>query len=215
VVSPAIDWDDVRRALTPAPQELPSAPAAAAAVALILREGAEGLDLLFVQRAEHPEDPWSGHMAFPGGRAEPGDRDPSATAVRETLEEIGLDLAATGDPLGALDEIQTLRRGQPIELAIRPFVFRLRVPVELEFSEEIVSAHWIPLATLFAPASRAVVEMTFGGAHWEVPCLRVDGRVIWGLTYRMFAGFALRLGIPGWTHSVEPLRAPAADAERT
>jgi len=77
-----------------------------------------------------------------------------------------------------------------------------------------VGAHWIPLATLFTPACQAVVDMTFGGARWQVPCLRVDGRVIWGLTYRMFAGLAVRLGIPGWTEPAEP--APAATGvERT
>src|SRR5687767_9515898 len=61
-------WDDVRRALASRPSE-PVTPALSsrAAVALILRDGKAGIELLFIRRAEHPQDPWSGQMAFPGG----------------------------------------------------------------------------------------------------------------------------------------------------
>ena len=64
-----------------------------AAVAMVISEQEDrGLSALFIQRAEHPDDPWSGQMAFPGGRRESYDSSLDAAARRETLEEVGLEL---------------------------------------------------------------------------------------------------------------------------
>ena len=63
-----------------------------AAVAIVVREGTDGPQVLLIRRAEHPGDAWSGHMAFPGGREDPGDESLLATAIRETFEELALDL---------------------------------------------------------------------------------------------------------------------------
>jgi 8-oxo-dGTP pyrophosphatase MutT (NUDIX family) len=156
-------------------------------VALVLRDaGPRGLELLFIRRAEHDKDPWSGQMGFPGGRAEPGDADLQATAVRETQEETGLDLAEDGEPLGALDEVKALARGRPVDLVIAPFVYRLRDPLDGTPSHEVVSLHWLPLERLLAPETRSTLQYPFEETALELPCLRIDGLVIWGLTYRMF-----------------------------
>jgi 8-oxo-dGTP pyrophosphatase MutT (NUDIX family) len=169
-----------------------------AAVALILRDGAEGgLELLFIRRAEHEKDPWSGHMGFPGGREEPRDPDPAATAVRETREETGLDLAEDGERLGALDEVKALARGRPVDLVIAPFVFRLRRRLEGAPSHEVVSLHWLPLGRLVDPGSRSTLRYQYEESVIELPCLRIDGLVIWGLTYRMFESLSLILGEAG------------------
>src|SRR5260370_1267560 len=82
-------------------------------------------DVHFIRRAEHPQDPWSGQMASPGGRAAPGDADLRATAIREPREEIGVDLPAAAEPLGGLDEVRAMARLRPMNLTITPFVFRL------------------------------------------------------------------------------------------
>ena len=75
-----------------------------AAVAVVLGPTSEGLQLLFIERAQHPDDPWSGHIAFPGGRIEADDPSPRAAAERETLEEVGLDLS-TAEYWGRVDDL--------------------------------------------------------------------------------------------------------------
>jgi 8-oxo-dGTP pyrophosphatase MutT (NUDIX family) len=179
-------WDGVRRAFASRPSE-PITPALAsrAAVALILRDGEDGIELLFIRRAEHPQDPWSGQIAFPGGRAEPGDADLLATAVRETAEEIGLDLARAAEPFGALDEVRAMARMRPMELTILPFVFRLIAPAHLRLSAEVRSVYWLPLSALLGAELRSTMDYVHDGASLRFPCIRVDDVVIWGLTYRM------------------------------
>lgn len=188
-------WDDVRAAVAARPaRPVPPDPLSSrAAVAMVLREGAHGIEVLFIRRAEHPQDPWSGQMAFPGGRAEPGDADLRATAMRETREEIGVDLAEAADYLGALDEVQAVARMRPMNLSIAPFVFRLRESFEPVLSDEVRSLHWLPLDDLLGTARRSTMDYAHQGVSLSFPCLRVDDLVIWGLTYRMFMSFQERL----------------------
>jgi 8-oxo-dGTP pyrophosphatase MutT (NUDIX family) len=189
-------WDDVRAALAARqPAQVLDPPSSRAAVALILGDGAQGIEVLFIRRAEHPQDPWSGQMAFPGGRAEPGDGDLRATAVRETLEEIGVDLAAAAEPLGGLDEVRAMARMRPMNLTITPFVFRLREHFEPVLSDEVTSVHWLPLGELMGTARRSTLDYAHQGENMQFPCLRIDEVVIWGLTYRMFMGFQERFGL--------------------
>ena len=187
-----IGWEDLSRALSAhSPRRVPG-DTPRAAVALVFRDGAQGgLELLFIRRAEHERDPWSGHMGFPGGRREPGDPDLEATAVRETLEETSLDLAGDGERLGALDEVKALARGRPVDLVIAPFVFRLRRRLDGAASHEVVSLHWLPLERLLAPGTRSTLQYQYEETVLELPCLRIDGLVIWGLTHRMFESLRL------------------------
>ena len=89
-----------------------------AAVALILRQDASGLQALFIERAAHDNDPWSGNVGFPGGKIEKDDGSPQLAAERETLEEIGLDLR-TAQYLGRLSDIAGAH------LPVKDIVFRL------------------------------------------------------------------------------------------
>ena len=187
----ATSWDDVRRALARRPATRVGEPVASrAAVALILREAARGLELLFIRRAEHDGDPWSGQVGFPGGRAEPGEDDLRSTAVRETAEEIDLHLEASGQFLGELDEVRAMSRMRPLDLKVGPFVFGLREPeAALRPSPEVTSLHWIPLDEIRGPRWRGTLDYDQEGTTLHFPCLRYDGLVIWGLTYRMFTNF--------------------------
>jgi len=157
-----------------------------AAVALVFREAPAGLELLFIQRAEHPADPWSGQMAFPGGRFEAGDDGLAATAVRETLEEIAIDLARSGERLGALDELRAVSRMRPVDLVIAPFVFFLREPVEARPGPEVSSVLWLGLDALLGRDHRGLLDYPRDGTLLKFPCIRIAGRTIWGLTYRIF-----------------------------
>jgi 8-oxo-dGTP pyrophosphatase MutT (NUDIX family) len=183
-------WEQVVRALGARPYAPVDVSAPRAAVALLLRDGESGIELLLIRRAEHERDPWSGQVGFPGGRAEREDASLEATAVRETLEETGIDLHRHTRLLGRLDDLRALARGRPVDLVIAPFVFRLLRPVDGAPSHEVVSLHWLPLATLLDPASRASYEYHRDDLVVQLPSLRVGGLVIWGLTHRMFANFA-------------------------
>jgi 8-oxo-dGTP pyrophosphatase MutT (NUDIX family) len=184
VVSP--DLEAVRRALALRPAaRLPERLPRQAAVSIVLREPGSGLEVLFIRRAEREGDLWSGHVAFPGGRVEPGERIEDA-AIRETVEEVGLDLRGGAERLGALDEIPAIGRGRAVGLSIQPWVFALRsAPGPLRFSAEVASARWVRLADLLDPARQAPYPYVHEGQRLLLPSLDVDGLVIWGLTYRM------------------------------
>ncbi len=190
-----LGWEDLASAL----QDRPAARVSdetlrRAAVAVVLKDAPAGLEVLFIRRAEHPLDPWSGQVAFPGGRMEPGDADLRSTAMRETAEEIGLDLAAGADYLGALDEVRAMARLRPMKLAIAPFVFRLHADTSLRLSDEVTSAHWLPLEDLLSTRYCSTLDYEYQGRQLRFPCLRHGGIVIWGLTYRMFESLREALG---------------------
>jgi len=157
-----------------------------AAVAIVVRDGTDGPEVLLIRRADHPGDAWSGHMAFPGGREDPQDEDLLATAIRETFEEVGLDLGQAGRLLGQLAPLPAIARGRPVGMTIVPFIFELVADAELLYSDEVAEAVWVPLD----PLLQGQLQTTFavdreGGERVELPAHDVGGRVVWGLTYRM------------------------------
>jgi 8-oxo-dGTP pyrophosphatase MutT (NUDIX family) len=157
-----------------------------AAVAIVVREATDGPQVLLIRRADHPGDAWSGHMAFPGGREDPQDENLLATAIRETLEEVGLDLGQAGRLLGQLAPLPAMARGRPVGMMIVPFVFELVSDAELLYSEEVVEAVWVPLDPLLQGQLRTTLTVDRdGGERVDLPAHDVGGRVVWGLTYRM------------------------------
>jgi len=162
----------------------------AAAVALVLRPTGRGLEALFIKRADHPNDPWSGHVGLPGGRAESHDEGLVHTAIRETEEEIGLSLARDRHLLGPLDETRATARTKSIDMKIAPFVFAaVDAPDQLILSDEVAATHWIPLAELFDSSHTASVTMQHAGQILRFPAIEVRGLTIWGLTLRMLRNF--------------------------
>ncbi len=158
-----------------------------AAVALLLRPR-EQLELLLIKRAEHEADPWSGHMALPGGRREPADPDLLATATREAWEETGV-RAARDDYLGALDEVLPRSVRLP-SIVIAPFV--LAVPPETAAAAdqvEVEAALWVPLAALADEAAAHELVLELEGRSRRFPAYRFGEHVIWGLTHRILEQF--------------------------
>jgi len=160
------------------------------AVAAILRfrerdDGAGGRpEVLLMQRALRDGDRWSGHVSFPGGREEPGDGDLLATAIRETREEVGVDLS-TARLLGRLAPRRAIAQGLPLPMTITPFIFSVDGPVDVAMGGEATAVFWLPLDAAASGALDDVHPYKLGPLVWRFPCWRHDGRVVWGLTFEM------------------------------
>lgn len=165
-----------------------------AAILLALRARANGEpEVLMIKRAEAEGDPWSGHIALPGGRMEPGDRDLAATAVRETLEETGVDVARDGRLLGFLDDLMPRSPTQE-PIVIRPYVALVRAGVEIVASREVAEAFWVPLSALRAPAAWGTGMVHVRGAERRVSVFRHGEFTVWGLTERVLRQFLAYAG---------------------
>lgn len=154
-----------------------------AAVAAVLRLHDAGPELLFIKRADKEGDPWSGHMAFPGGRQEPGDRSLEHTAVRETQEELALDLGR-GRILGRLDDLAPRNPVLP-PLVIRPYVAVVSPDVQFVTSDEVADTFWAPIEELRGESAQAEHAIVINGARARYPAYRVHGHIVWGLTERI------------------------------
>ncbi len=151
-----------------------------AAVLLALRLGDRGdPELLMIKRAEAERDPWSGHVACPGGRMEPGDHDLEQTAIRETWEETGIDVARDGEILGTLDDVAPRTPVLP-PIIVRPYVGVVRSDVRIVASPEVAEAFWVPLERLVGET----VEIPDFPGSWPAFTYK-DRYVIWGRTHRI------------------------------
>ena len=157
-----------------------------AAVCVVLGGPDTAPALCFIKRSERPDDPWSGQMAFPGGRVSPTDADARTAGVRETAEEVGLDLMRCRY-LGALQAMPITRRGRPHLGWLQPFVYRCspEQPALRAQPSEVAAAMWIPIEHLTDPEHRTSVEIADGTRRLMFPGIAYRGEVIWGLTYRV------------------------------
>lgn len=176
---------------------------ARAAVAIILRatppshasratSHEPSLEILLIQRAERDGDPWSGQIALPGGRRQSDDATLQDTAVRETLEETGIDLGHHGIVLGTLDELRPRTPVLP-PIIVTPFVAVAPAGVTLQISDELADAFWAPWSTFANPVRVDKSTVTVRGAAWKVSSYVVGERVVWGMTERMLRQLAERL----------------------
>jgi len=189
---------DLRRVLHDHPgKALPAATAATrtfAAVAAVLRDSAEGVQVLLIRRSDREGDPWSGHMALPGGRHDPEDRDLLHTAVRETSEELGLTLA-DHHLIGPLDDLEAVARGRRVGMVIRPYVFHWSSPdlPALQPNHEVAEALWAPLLPIHRGERDTHRSYEMGGQTYKLPAWDVQGRIVWGLTHRILSDLLERI----------------------
>ena len=158
-----------------------------AAVSVVLHSASpeDDVSVLLIRRAERVGDPWSGHMAFPGGRRDREDPDLLATALRETREEVGLDLAEHAEFLVRMPDVPATFRAAGIELTVAPFVFALRGEHVLAPNHEVAETLWVPLRSLAVGEGAGTHAIQYEGREMRFPCIRVGERVIWGLTWWM------------------------------
>jgi 8-oxo-dGTP pyrophosphatase MutT (NUDIX family) len=161
-----------------------------AAVAVILAPDPDAL--LLIRRAERAGDPWSGHMALPGGRQDPSEPDLFTTAVRESAEEVGLALQRE-HLLGTLDDVVPRTPVLP-PIAVRPYVFALDHRPRLTLNREVAAARWVPLDLLLHPETYNSVRVEIRGESREFPAYRLDDSVVWGMTERIVSALLAHLG---------------------
>lgn len=152
-----------------------------AAVAVIVAPDPDSV--LLIRRAERTGDPWSGHIGLPGGRAEAADLDLSATAMRETAEEIGWSLRRES-LLGELDDVWP-RTPLPQVIVVRPFVFAMVERVVVSPSAEVAEAFWVPLSELRDPAILRETPLQVRGQELVFPAYHLRQGIVWGLTERI------------------------------
>jgi 8-oxo-dGTP pyrophosphatase MutT (NUDIX family) len=155
-----------------------------AAVAIMLHDGDEGIEALFIHRAVRVGDTWSGQIAFPGGRREPRDADLLDTAIRETHEEIGVDLMSR-ERLGTLDDLYPRTPVLP-PVVVRPFVFALTSRPPIVLSPEVQDAFWVSFQSLAAPGVRGEITVDHPGIPRRVlPAYTLGKHTIWGMSERI------------------------------
>jgi 8-oxo-dGTP pyrophosphatase MutT (NUDIX family) len=189
-----VSFDDIQSLLdNHRPVLMPRDARTHAAVALILRAAPTGPEVLFIERAQHDADPWSGDLGFPGGKVEELDGEERRAAERETLEEIGLDLGSARY-LGRLSDIA----GAHFPVRVSCFVFALAGPATIfRLSDEVSCFFWVPLALLLDPERHLTAPVHFSGRILTSPAIRIlepGNTPLWGITYRLVMQFLQILG---------------------
>ena len=158
----------------------------AAVLVGLIERGAE-LTVLLTQRTDHLSQ-HAGQISFPGGRIETSDAGPSAAAIRETFEEVGVD-GRWIEPLGFLDPLETITN-----FRIVPMVARLRPGFQLRpDGNEVADVFEAPLSFFLEPTHARIREVEFRGRMRTIHEFEVEGRRVWGATAAMLINLRSRL----------------------
>jgi 8-oxo-dGTP pyrophosphatase MutT (NUDIX family) len=150
-----------------------------AAVAVIIGPSSRGGAVLLIRRRERGDDPWSGQIAFPGGRKSLADRDLLETAIREAMEEVGVQLK-DHELLGHLPIVATRTR----PMRVLPVIFQLKSEISIHANTEVTETFWVPISDL-EKLEIGNTEVKVGKGSLTVPSYEYEGHVIWGLTFRI------------------------------
>ena len=167
-----------------------------AAVAMILVGQEDNLKLCMIRRAKKSGDPWSGHMALPGGRFSPEDADLRVTAERETHEEVGL-LLDPASRLGSLAPLAIWLSGREQPLYLFPSVYYLGLAIPaLTLNHEVAEAYWMPLAHPWQAGNATHLKLSADGKTLYYPAVRFQDQIVWGITLRVLTLFSDVIGRP-------------------
>lgn len=158
-------------------------------MAAILRERHGRTEALFIQRAARPGDPWSGHMALPGGHLDAGDASLAQAAIRETREEVGIDLTRDAQLLGPIEPVHAHPRGHGRRVQVSPFVFHLRSDQPIRLNHEVAAVYWADLGAMFRGDSFQHRLIRVAGESRRFPGYGVGDQIVWGLTLRILDNF--------------------------
>ncbi len=148
--------------------------------------------LFLIKRTIRQTDPWSGHVSFPGGRKNYNDQSLLQTSIRETFEEIGVNLSDEAQFVGALKEV--IRHNERLSKTIKvsPYLFFLESEVNFKLDfQEVEKVVRVPLSYLlnkkfqvkFFPLSSCFLIDRLNG--WE--SILYQGEVIWGITFEVLS----------------------------
>lgn len=160
-----------------------------AAVAVLIAPDPDAI--LLIRRADRPGDPWSGHMALPGGRRDPEDADLLATVIRETREEVGIDLDRE-QLLGRLEDVVPRNPVLP-PIAVRPFAFLLTARPPLLLNPEVAAIQWVTLDELLQPGGYHLATLEIAGQSRDVQAYRLADAIVWGMTERILTGLLAQM----------------------
>jgi len=146
-----------------------------ASVAILIREEANDYETLLVRRAIVPGDPWSGDMAFPGGKRMRDDRTLRDTVIREVQEETGIDLGH----LTYIGGLPVMFSSMKPDRDVLPIVYLYEGRPEIRLNPELTAYRWVHLKELRESRTTAKIK------EWEGEVFKLGEDIIWGLTYRM------------------------------
>jgi len=160
-----------------------------AAIMMILKQSDPGYSLLFIKRPDNDKDPFSGHMAFPGGRMELDDKSKLDTAVRETLEEVGININRSARVLGALDDVNP-NNPRARNYVVTPYLSVLEEEVDITpDSNEVEKTIWVPMHHLVDDKNAQVRIRVRDGREVKDYAYNYDQHLIWGMTGRVLHQF--------------------------
>ncbi|MBM74358.1 MAG: hypothetical protein CMK59_03060 [Proteobacteria bacterium] len=145
------------------------------AVAILICGKEHQEQVLMFQRAQRSGDPWSGHIAFPGGRKEEQDESLWHTAVRETREEMGVFLEHA-EYLGRLNDLHHPK------IMVSAFVFYMSNKPDLNPNYEVQRPLWLDLKHIFNKENHEKRNFNTFSGEYILPCVVVDDVIIWGIS---------------------------------
>lgn len=159
-------------------------------MAIVLDPGGR---VLLVRRAARKGDRWSSQVSLPGGMHDPADASLLDTALRETREEVGADLAAAR-VLGALDEVRAVANGGMRLMSIAPFVFLAPQAVPTVAGPEVAAIFWLPLDRAARGELDGRHRFPLLGLPFSFSCWTFEGHPVWGLTLGILEDLLERCG---------------------